>query len=248
MPRGGFNTTCDLVYGSGHASPGTVYDSRICRLVGEIWQDMSLDPFSLRHYYVTMEGDKPNEAAATFVGHSYTLDFNLADRIAIPSGSAPQYIVLFVEAVKQGPEPDYWRASVALWDDFVALTTPPPPDPGTSCATSPLFDLEVEWEYTIGSGATFWFHAPHGTDHGDGSWPTFWHVSVDAAEDDLTFITYHGVDCTHSFFDDLSGTFVSGTSTVTASYPLNSGQSAWIAIHNPSSTPTTFRIKASVSS
>lgn len=235
MPRGSFNTTCDLIKGPGASSPGSVYSTRDCRLVGEIYQDMSLSPFSLRRYYVTMEGAKPNEAASTNIGEVFSFDFAKADRIALPSGVAANFVVLFVEYVTQGPEPNYYRVSVADVGDFTDLTPVDAGAGGTDCASAVALEFDTNYVRLLPGGATEVYKYPN-----DISSHMHLNISVDAGGDDLTYVVSQTIGCVSTSLVT-SGSVTAGTSICVDLIGLLLVRHLLVEIHNPAGTATTVR-------
>jgi hypothetical protein len=114
MARLPYDTVCDLVYGSSGLDPGVVYATGPCRFVWEQVQLPLLFPLSGRIGYITLDFSVPTQAAVSVVGSVYHTDYSYADLIAIPSGSVPNYQVLFVETVSYRSNPTYYRAHVQI--------------------------------------------------------------------------------------------------------------------------------------
>lgn len=109
-----YNTTCDIIDGPGTASPGTVRHAAVpCRLVVET----IIKPFEkwlrARTHYVTL--DEANILGGFVEATSpttFTVDTDDADRLAIPSGAAAGYTVIFTEVITPLIDPVYRRAHV----------------------------------------------------------------------------------------------------------------------------------------
>ena len=110
--RAPFIHTDDIIRGPGHVDAGDVYATVECRNVPELAEFPTQGPLMWRVAYVTMQGTSPLGPAPTLVGQVYSLDFDMADRIAVPSGTDPLWVVLFTERVYWRGE-DYYRAHIA---------------------------------------------------------------------------------------------------------------------------------------
>lgn len=110
--RAPFDTTCDLIYGPGGLSPGTVYATGVCRFVPLSPEDILLDPLDERQGYITMEFAIPNQPGVVNSNPLYAVNYDESDLIAIPTGSVPQYQVLFVERMTYRTHPVYYRVHV----------------------------------------------------------------------------------------------------------------------------------------
>ena len=108
--RGPFNNTVDLVYGPSGLIPGAVYATGPCRFVREDIEIPLLPPLTGRVAYVTLDFALPNQPGISGSFPVYSTDYDAADRIAIPSGESPQWLVLFVELVSPIGGVPYWRA------------------------------------------------------------------------------------------------------------------------------------------
>jgi hypothetical protein len=106
--RASFNTTCDLYGGPGSASPG-IYASNVdCRLVLEdgiltVGTGAPALPF-----YLTIEAEEP--IGAWLTGAAFGVDPALADQVAVPSGSAPQWWVIYTDQVIWLGQTPYFRS------------------------------------------------------------------------------------------------------------------------------------------
>lgn len=124
MSRAPFNTTCDIVYGLHGAFPGVVRGSGPCRLVAERVQIIKVKPLHYRLDYVTLDVLFPGEPVVSNVGGLYTVDYDAADLIAVPSGSTPKYQVMFVETVTYLSHPVYYRAHVRSYPSTGGISSP----------------------------------------------------------------------------------------------------------------------------
>lgn len=112
MPRGPFDTTCDLVYGANGINPGVRYASGVCRFVPDEIEVPTLFPLSDRVAYVTMDFAIPNSPVSVGTSGIVTTNYDYADFIAIPHGSNDYFQVLFVETVAYRRGGPYIRAHV----------------------------------------------------------------------------------------------------------------------------------------
>lgn len=118
MARAPFDTTCDLIYGPSGLVPDTVYASDVpCHFVAEDYQIPQLYRLDERVAYITSES-LPNQALVSGSSSNPSYNFDYADRIAIPSGSDPLYLVLFNEVVDYDGQPIYTRTHVSLINDI----------------------------------------------------------------------------------------------------------------------------------
>lgn len=109
--RGPFNTTVDVFCGPGSPTPGVLRGTFNCRLVpadGIFLVGVNSPP---RWGWVTLEGLMPT---GCFSAPELAMDQTLADLIAIPSGTTPQWYVLFSEEVFWRSQRIYWRANLVL--------------------------------------------------------------------------------------------------------------------------------------
>jgi len=118
--RGPFNTTCDVWSGPTAVPPNFLKAANIpCRLVVENLEHPIPKFLLKRTHYLTIDAFMPLGAAIQDPGIGFTIDCRLADRIAVPTGVAVNYGVLFVELVTPNVGTNYYRVHL------VAL-----PDPG----------------------------------------------------------------------------------------------------------------------
>jgi hypothetical protein len=111
--RAAYDTSCDIVDGPGTLSPGTVRHAGVpCRLVSDLqvfqrekWLDQDVA-------YVTMDESDVHAVIEFSAPPDYTIKTELCDRLAIPSGAAPGYTVLWTERVSPANQPTYYRAHV----------------------------------------------------------------------------------------------------------------------------------------
>lgn len=110
--RAPYDTTCDIIDGPGTATPGNVRHANVpCRVVGdsivfqrEKWLDLDVA-------YVTMdEADVHANIIAS--GTDWLIQTNHCDRLAIPSGAAAGFTVLWTESVSLALGVVYYRAHV----------------------------------------------------------------------------------------------------------------------------------------
>lgn len=112
MPRAKFNTDCDFIYGPAASTPGVVYATVPCRIVWERYELPMEERLIGRIAYITMDAGRPTLALQGGTLDQPTLDYDYADRLAVPSGSAPDYLPLFTELVRFGTSSEYWRVHV----------------------------------------------------------------------------------------------------------------------------------------
>jgi len=101
------------VDGPGTASPGTVRHAGVpCRLVSdtavfqrEKWLDQDVA-------YVTMDESDVHAFIEAVPVPDFTIVTKKCDRLAIPSGAAPGYTVLWTESVTMPGHATYYRAHV----------------------------------------------------------------------------------------------------------------------------------------
>lgn len=109
MTRGAFNTTCDLYEGPGGASPGAFVGTCDCRLVFEDAIFMvGTDSPAAAHYFTLADFVPVGAWDAPF----YAVDSDLAYRVAIPSGSPPQWWVLWTHSILWQTQPLYYRGTL----------------------------------------------------------------------------------------------------------------------------------------
>lgn len=109
MPRGSFNSTCDLYNGPLAAVPGAFVGSCACRLVIQDAVFLVGADAPLRVAYLTLEDFIP---VGSWLSPAVAMSSGLADRVAVPSGDPPNWWVLYTEAVLWGTQPIYWRANL----------------------------------------------------------------------------------------------------------------------------------------
>jgi len=107
MGRAPFDTTCDLYTGPGTASPGTFIGTFPCRLVVED----GIEPVGTGNrdipYYLTIDAYQPRGAwTAPFFG----MDAALSDQVAVPSGTMPQWWVLYTDHIIWRGQAEYFRS------------------------------------------------------------------------------------------------------------------------------------------
>ena len=113
--RAPYDTTCDIVDGPGTGSPGAVRHAGVpCRFVDdtrvfqrEKWLDLDVA-------YVTMDESDVHAFFQTTVPPDVETVDAKCDRLAIPSGAAAGYTVLWTERVSNPGHADYYRAHVKV--------------------------------------------------------------------------------------------------------------------------------------
>lgn len=112
--RAVLDTTCDIIDGPSGANPGVVRHANVpCRIVPQV-QILPVPKFlNLRTHWINMdEMDCIGAAIAAGGGPLFSVNLDFGDRIAIPSGAAADYVVLWTEDVTPFGEPTYRRANV----------------------------------------------------------------------------------------------------------------------------------------
>lgn len=109
MTRALFNTTFDLYKGPGSATPGVLVGTFDCRLVSNAAILLVGADAPSRLYYLTTEAATP---VGVWAAPLLSLDSALADRIAVPSGTAPRFWCLFTEAIDWQGQTVYQRANL----------------------------------------------------------------------------------------------------------------------------------------
>lgn len=156
-----FNTTCDIRAGPGTATPGLLRATVDCRLVKQSIIDM-ISPGEVHlPYWLTLEDFTP------FTGWDlpyYGINPQLADIVAVPSGTSPRWWVFALDWIDSDDNPrPYWRAYLA------AL---PAPFPHTcfefvSDGRGLLVGGSADWSFnhpTLGNGGVIiggsatWYH------------------------------------------------------------------------------------------
>lgn len=127
MPRAPFNTTCDIFDGPGGPVPNAFIGACPCRLVINDDIDVIGPGAPVIFGWVTMDAITPKGA---FVLPYLTIDPSRAYQIAVPSGTFPQWWILFIEEITYGIQPTYIRCEI------VALPLPPISPGGTTCPTA----------------------------------------------------------------------------------------------------------------
>lgn len=115
MARAPYNTTCDIIDGPGTATPGNVRHANVpCRYVEddrvvqrEKWLDFDAA-------YITMDESDVHAVFSFTVPPDYEILTEECDRIAIPSGAAAGYTVLWTEEVFPDVGASYFRAHVKI--------------------------------------------------------------------------------------------------------------------------------------
>lgn len=107
MTRAAFDTTADVFEGPAAASPGSLRGTFPCRLVLEdaiatIGTDAPDIP-----YYLTIAGIIP---VGFWSGKATYGDISKADVIAVPTGSAPRFRVIYTDAINWLSQTEYYRA------------------------------------------------------------------------------------------------------------------------------------------
>jgi len=138
MARLPFDTTCDLIYGPSGSIPNTVYATCSCRVVRENYQLPDTLPLTLRRAYITLDAFLPTGPQVVQTGSSFASNYDFSDRIAVPSGSVPNWSVLFVETVNYLTEPQYYRAHVQTFGSV-------PPIAGCSGCALTVPTWRVTW-------------------------------------------------------------------------------------------------------
>lgn len=111
--RADYDTTCDVIDGPGTATPGNVRHAGVqCRLVDdsivfqrEKWLDQDVA-------YVTMDESDVHAVLVSAGGPDFVTVDAECDRLAIPSGAAAGYTVLWTESVSPDGAAVYYRAHV----------------------------------------------------------------------------------------------------------------------------------------
>jgi len=169
--RGAFNKTSDWYFGpqSPWGAPDVMYATEIpCRYVpqNEIFQEEF--PFSTSYAWITVDLVTPNLPITICPLIGYTFDnWFQADRVAIPSGVAPEWYVARREYVAPYGRAGYWRALLLPlsslqsppWPPPSPLPPlpPPPPVPGATCATAGVLAVPVDMTYTSASASYEWW-------------------------------------------------------------------------------------------
>ncbi len=120
MARLAFNTSADIYFGPGTATPGVLKATVACRLVIEDGIFLAGVGAPLRVAYLTHDGGAMDDS---FVHAYFAADARLADQVAIPSGGAVGWWILFEEEIIWRTQPAYWRSNLVQ----LPLPDPPPP-------------------------------------------------------------------------------------------------------------------------
>lgn len=107
--RGVFNTSCDLFQGADALLPFSLIGTFPCRLVTADAIFLVGQDSPTRFGYLTIQGTSPRGA---WVPPEVSTNIGIADLVAIPSGSSPQFQVLFTESVLWQAQPLYFRANL----------------------------------------------------------------------------------------------------------------------------------------
>lgn len=228
MPRGPYDTTCDLIYGPSGASPGTVYATTNCRVVPLFTEKPLLYPLSLRTAYITMDL-LPNQAQVVGTLPNPALDWDFADRLAVPTGSAANYMALWSESM-------LWRAQALYYRTLVMPLAPGPTPPGPTCLLAKLMASGMSYSSVLAGGTTAWFYLPIVAGP--------WHVNVSIVPGHLFLTGWRGTSCGVAvpvFTDTLFPGHSSG------SYPdVGTGvENGYLQIHNPDPTPVSYGVMLS---
>lgn len=115
--RGKFNNTVDVFKGPGSGDPGAFVGTFPCRLVRE--DAISTDGLGapVISWYITIDAYLP---IGSWTYPSFGLDASLADQLAIPSGTSPQFWVLYTDVVR-------WHALTPYFRSYLVLLPVPPP-------------------------------------------------------------------------------------------------------------------------
>jgi len=116
--RASFDRLTDWYNGPGTGSPGTIrIPAAPSRLVYDGPFTDTSTPLSNGNYYITIDVDEPYGPTWTLdAGHSYIVDFDQADRVALTEGGPITHYVQRVE-IRTWPEgANYWRAHIAPLD------------------------------------------------------------------------------------------------------------------------------------
>lgn len=130
MPRGPFNTTCDVFHGPRGAIPNALRGSNSCRLVMQNGIMLIGNNKPVRVAWVTMEAVTP---VGAWIPPAFSFDPGVADQIAVPQGTAKRFWVLYVDAVIWNGQPLYKRACLAELP--IPLVNPEPPTIGNAMIT-----------------------------------------------------------------------------------------------------------------
>jgi len=112
--RAQYDTTCDIIDGPAGTFPGVVRHANVpCRLVIE-GQIIPVDKWlKTRTHHVTLdEADIHGGQVNAITPVLFHVTTDNADRLAIPSGAAAGYTVIFTEVVTPLIDPVYRRAHV----------------------------------------------------------------------------------------------------------------------------------------
>lgn len=122
LMRSAFNTTADLFYGPGTASPGVLKGSCAARLVmvDGIFLVGNGGPF--RVAWLTLNSLVP---VGPWSHPNFFFDPTLADQIAVPSGSPVRWWNLFTDNVIWHGHTPYYRANLSPLP--IPTVSPPPP-------------------------------------------------------------------------------------------------------------------------
>lgn len=122
MTRRAFDTTADIYYGPGTTTPGALKATVSCRLVIEDAIFLAGIGAPLRTAYLTHDTAAMDDS---YIHAYFGADARIADQVAIPSGAAAGWWILFEEEITFKTQPTYWRSNL------IAL---PLPEPAPPCA------------------------------------------------------------------------------------------------------------------
>jgi len=181
MSRASFNTTADFFFGAGTSTPGVLRFTVNCRYVVEDAIDLAGSGAPIRVAYLTHDG---GPATPSWTPPAFGADARLADQVAIPSGSAATWWVLFEEAVLWQLQPIYWRSHL------VALPLPAPASPvpvagGGTDATATQLAIDVVYTIDLLAGVDQWFYI-------DFNGPDGYAVNVSGLVGAATLSTFEG--------------------------------------------------------
>jgi len=105
--RAPFNTTLDLILGPNTGAPGTIAVANVpCRVVGQTRISFFHFPYQLIAWWITTQNTAPNLATTNLIsGGTATVDWGMADWVAVPSGAAAVYGVVDCQMILDVDEP-----------------------------------------------------------------------------------------------------------------------------------------------
>lgn len=107
MPRAPFDTTADIFRGLTYGN--TFLATVDCHLVHEFYDPPQNLPEFWRTHYATMDAYLPLGPQGSLLYPILTLDMDSADVLAIPSGAAINWVVLWTEIITYSTFPVYYR-------------------------------------------------------------------------------------------------------------------------------------------